>query len=622
MRNGSHAGPDTSIWGLALRLALLLVPPCLLGLALGCHSTPTARLQAQDEDPEKDLEGVQTIGDVTDVANVNPVPVSGVGLVVGLEGTGGAAPPSYFRELLLEELRKQKVPNPKGVLEAPDKSMVLVSGLIPSGTRKGDPIDLEVYLPEGGKATSLRGGTLLACSLHNFDSSKHLNPKTDKGDRLVLGHIIGRAQGPVLTGFGGPDDEAGLRKGHVWEGGVSLIDRPFLLTLRSDHKFAAVANAVAQRINTQFPDDPQRQLRVLQHRQLVLLNEVTGQINGTFGGPVRAALPGKGDTATPYDKNAIKVRVPWEYRLNPERYLLVVRQVPLREPPEARARYRQRLQTMLLDPARTVRAAVRLEALGKGSVPLLKTGLTSEHPLVRFASAEALTYLGSPSGAAELARLARQYEALRGLCLMALAGLDEPVCHERLAELLEAPAPELRYGAFRALRLLDEGDPHVQGQLLNKSFWLHRAEPQSQPLVHFTLGQRAEVVLFGSGHRLQAPVDLRAQEFTVKADAGDDRCAVCRFMAHQGRIERRLCSLDLADVLRTMAELGATYPDVVELLRSLDQVKAVSCPVRFNALPPVLTSQELAALGRDADAWRLPAADGEVRQASGAAARP
>jgi hypothetical protein len=622
---GTGTGTGGSALRLAWQLALLLVPPCLLGLGLGCNTTPTARFQAQEEDEhDKDLGGVLTIGDVTDVGNVTPVPVSGVGLVVGLEGTGGAAPPSYFRDLLLDDLRKQKVPNPRAVLESPENSMALVSGLIPPGARRGDPIDIEVYLPQGGKATSLRGGYLRACALENYASTKQLNPNTDKGDHLVRGHIVGRAQGPVLAGLGAGDDDAGQRKGHIWEGGVSFIDRPFLLLLKNDQQFAKVANAVAQRINSQFQDDPERQMKVLQHRRLLVLSEVTDQINETFGPKVQAPLPGKGDMATAFAKSAIEVRVPWQYRLNPEHYLLVVRHIPLREvAPDVRNRYRQKLQAMLLDPAKCVRAAVRLEALGKGSIPGLKAGLKSDHPLVRFCAAESLTYLGSPSGAEELAGLARQYDSLRAPCLMALAGLDEPVCREKLTDLLESPVPELRYGAFRALRLLDETDPHVRGQLLNRSFWVHCVEPQSPPLVHFSLGQRAEVVLFGSGHRLVPPLDLRAQEFTIKADASDDRCAVCRFMVHQGRIERRLCSLNVEDVLRTMAELGAQYPDVVELLRRLDSTKTVSCRVCQNALPGELPVQELAALGRNAEAWRVPAADGEVRQAGHTApARP
>ena len=44
-------------------------------------------------------------------------------------------------------------------------------------------------------------------------------------------------------------------------------------------------------------------------------------------------------------------------------------------------------------------AAIRLEALGKESLPTLKKGLSSQHPLVRFTSAEALAYLESTAGA-------------------------------------------------------------------------------------------------------------------------------------------------------------------------------------------------------------------------------
>jgi hypothetical protein len=602
------------------RLALVLTPLCLITFGAGCHSTPaTTRLQAQDEEQQdKELAQIKTIGDVTDVGNAAPVPVSGVGLVVNLEGTGGPSPPSWYRTMLEAELRKQQVKNIKAVLSDPDKTMVLVSGLILPGSRKGDPIDIAVFLPEGSKATSLRGGTLLPCSLRDFDNTMHLNPHTDKGDHLVLGHIIGRAQGQLLTGFeSGSDEEGRLRKGRIWEGGVSFIERPFLLTLKNDQKFAKVAAAVAERINTQFQDDPQRQLKLLQNQRLLMLSAVTGQLNETFaGGKVRNPLPGKGEVALPFGKSAISVAVPWDYRLNPERYLRVVRLVPLRALGEERDHYRQLLQTMLLDPAKCVRAALRLEALGKSSIPTLKTGLQSPHPLVRFCSAEALTYLGCPIAADELAILARQYDSLRAYCLVALASLDEPSCRERLCDLLEAPIPELRYGAFRALRLLDDTDPHIQGKMVNGSFWLHLVCPDSPALIHYTQGQRCEVVLFGKDHRLTPPFAVRAQEFTVKAEIGDDRCYVCRYMLHEGRTAKELCPLTVEDMLWTMAKLGAQYPDVIEALRSLDEVKALSCPVKCNAVPTMMPVEELAGLGRNADAWRLSTA-GSGQQAAG-----
>src|SRR5206468_1370020 len=73
-----------------------------------------------------------------------------------------------------------------------------------------------------------------------------------------------------------------------------------------------------------------------------------------------------------------------------------------------RSSYSRKLADELLDPARTVSAAIRLEALGEESAPILKKGLESEHVLVRFTSAEALAYLDSPSAGEELARLVEQ----------------------------------------------------------------------------------------------------------------------------------------------------------------------------------------------------------------------
>jgi hypothetical protein len=596
----------------AWRRGLGFWPGALFILALGCVSPQTTRMQSPEaEDADKDLK-VLTVGDVTDVTNVAPIALSGVGLVINLDGTGGGAPPGYFRTLLEEELRRRKVKNAKEMLDSPETAQVLVSALIPSGARKGDPIDVEVTLPPGSKATSLAGGYLTDCYLRDYNTTKGLRPNTDKPNALLPGHILARARGPLQVGSGDGDEEEQMRKARIWEGGVSFIDHPLVLVLKNDQKFARVAAAVADRINAMYQDDPRRQAEVERHKRLLVLDEVASQINDNFHTPT----PGKGAIARAMRKDGVYVNVPWEYRLNPERYLRVVRLMPLRQAPDEMSRYRQKLQGMLTDPARTVRAALRLEALGKDSAGPLKQALLNPHPLVRFAAAEALTYLGSPAGAEELAGLARQYDQLRAYALMALASLDEPASRERLAELLRAPVPELRYGAFRALRLLDEQhrpedqDAHAWGELLNDSFWLHRVAPQSPALVHFSLGQRAEVVLFGDGQQLVPPFRISVHEFTVTADQGDDRCTITHYMKRAGRVEPRQCSLRLDEVLRTLAALGGQYADVVELLRCLDELKAVSCPVRLNAMPEAPAVPELAASGRNADLWRFaPAAE-------------
>ena len=47
--------------------------------------------------------------------------------------------------------------------------------------------------------------------------------------------------------------------------------------------------------------------------------------------------------------------------------------------------------------------------------------------------------------------------------------MDQAVCYLRLTELLGSPDAEMRYGAFKALRLLDDHMAAVQGELLGEA---------------------------------------------------------------------------------------------------------------------------------------------------------
>jgi hypothetical protein len=526
----------------------------LLGL-LGCLHQQT-RLQSEDEaDRDKDAE-VRTLGEVINFSNADPIPVSGVGLVTDLDGTGGSAPPSGFRTLLEDYLRKRGVENIKELLASPHTSLVLVSALIPPGARKGDPLDIEVTLPPQSKTTSLRGGYLRECVLYNYSSTKNVAPTSAGGDRPLMGHPVAKAEGRLLVGFGDGDEAARLRQGRIWGGGRCKIDRPFYLVLNDNQQYARIAGAVAERINDAFHGGPSP-MAVAQNNAIIFLN------------------------------------VPAQYRHNQPRYLRVVRAIPL-EPVPARSPYRRRLEEQLLDPARALPAALRLEALGADSVAALKRGLQSEHPLVRFAAAEALAYLGSPACGEELARAIEGQPALRAFGLTALASLDEAVSHVKLRELLAAPAPETRYGAFRALRALDEREPNTQGELLNDSFWLHLVCPESPPLVHLSSSRRAEIVLFGEPAMVLPPFSfLAGPEFTVTAGPDDDRCTISRFSVQRGT-RRKQCSLRLDDVLRTLAELGGTYPDAVELLQQAGRCQSLSCALKVDALPQAVSVHELA----------------------------
>ncbi|MCI0465352.1 MAG: flagellar basal body P-ring protein FlgI [Gemmataceae bacterium] len=553
-----------------------------------------------EAEPKFDLKEVQTVGDVTEVGNYAPLQLSGVALVTGLDGTGGGAPTGSFRSMLEAELLKKGVRNVKTLLESRDNAVVLVSALVPAGARKGDLLDIQVSLPPGSRVTSLRGGYLQECTLRNYDSTRNLSPNHQGGDTLLPGHVLGRARGPLVVGFGGEGAEGErLLVGRVWDGGVFLTDRPFYLGLKNDQKFARIANAIANRINLLFPDDARKRAGVLRNRRLLVLDDVATRLNDKFTQPTL----GRGDTAKVATKDVIAVHIPYAYRFNPERYLRVAMKIPLREAPELRGRYRDHLRRMLHDPKQTIVAALRLEALGRESLPVLKEGLKSEELLVRFASAEALAYLECASGVEELARLAQSQDALRAYCLTALASLDEAVTQFKLTELMACSDVEVRYGAFRALRLSsdrDDAPEGVAGELLGDSFWLHKVAPDSAPAIHACKAGRAEVVCFGEEPRLMPPFKLLVgPEFTVTAAPGDDRCTVGRFVLDPPSMDRKQCSLRVEDVLRAMTDLGAQYTDVVELLSKAEEARRLTAPVVFDKTPLVLSVQELCDEGRE-----------------------
>lgn len=556
------------LWVLGAVGAILLV-------LAGCTTTPGFQRGQADDDSELHRYDLATVGDRTTVGNAEPVSLGGVGLVENLEGTGGDCTHDSYRTMLSEQMQKDRVQNVSALLKSPDCAMVIVEALMPPGASKDDRIDVQVKLPPGSQATSLRGGVLRKCYLYNYDFAKNLRPDYQGGNRMFIGHKLCVASGQVLVSHGDGDDAAQSKVGRIWGGGKLAADFPLALVMNQDSQQARYTSLISDRVNNTFQ-----------------------------GGGLRGAL----DTRLAHTKDnmVIDLRVPAQYRYNIERYLRVVRMVPLSDAADAAGKteadkrsYRQKLGDDLLDPARAVVAAIRLEALGAKSIPVLKDkGLKSPHPLVRFCSAEALAYLGSPSCGEELHKAAVESPLFRSLALTALASLDEAVCHLKLKELVNSDQDEeLRYGAFRALRTLSEKDPLVQGELLNDSFHLHRVAPNTKPVVHLSTSKRAEVVLFGETPALRPPFSILAGEFTISAAKMDGHCIVSRFPLKSAPA-RKQCGLELEEIIRAMAELGGHYPEVIAMLQQAGTCGSLNCRVRVDALPQATDVRELAKAGK------------------------
>jgi hypothetical protein len=550
------------------------IPTALLALAGCMHAQPRAQSEDESDHTDTAAPAVRTIGDVTTVANAEDIPVAGIGLVTRLEGTGGGVPPGPERTALEEYLKKRGVENIKELFASKTTSLVRVAARIPAGARKGDPIDISVSAPDNSRTSSLRGGVLEECLLYNFDSTNNLSAAVtaatgeklaSRPDALVRGHALVRAEGPITAGVAADaDEEPSQKRGVVWAGGkFAGPDRPFILQINAEQQYARVAMRIAERINE------------------------------TFHGP---AASGNDEIAIARSKTVVTLVIPGAYRLNMGRFLRVVRLIPLTEAPPPDGSYCKKLTQQLLDPATTVTAALRLEALGASSIPTLKVGLHSDVPLVRFAAAEALAYLGSPSCGEELGRQVAEQPFVQAFALTALASLNEGVCRVKLEELLTAPGPETRFGAFHALRARDERDPLVTGEKLG-SFWLHEVGKSGPSQVHYSTHKRPEVVLFGEAPKFVPPLSiLGGPEFTLRAEDGKTTCVVSRFTTRQGK-QSKECPLEVAAVLRVVAELGGNYADAVELLRQADACRGLSCGLKADALPKAPSVYDLARAG-------------------------
>jgi hypothetical protein len=538
-------------------------------LCLGCMDK---QVRSQKEDEADRTVDMRTIGDLSMVSNAQPIHVIGVGLITGLPGTGGGVPPGNERAQLENELKKLEVSNINELFTSKSTSLVRVAAFIPPGARKNDPVDILVMVPESCRTSSLRGGKLEVCWLYNFENSQNLSTDPNRPDRLLRGHAMVKAEGPVLAGLPmGEDDDAPSPKiGKVWAGGKVLIaDRPFVLELNPPS--VKVAVGVAERINE------------------------------TFHGPGSTAAP----IAVAKNDTHVVLSIPGPYRLNMGRFLRVVRMIPVGGTPKLDSDYTKKYVALLKDPGTCVTAALRLEALGPSSIPMLKVAMQDDDPMVRFAAAEALAYLGSPACADELAKQVVDHPLVQAYALTALASLNEAVCRIKLMELLSADAPQVRYGAFRALRAFDDHDPYIQGERIGPTFTLHRLAPDSPPQVHASTGKRAEIVLFGSQPELKVPLSVLAgPEFMLTANEGETTCVLSRFSVRQGK-QARQCSLDVGDVLKALGELGGNYADALDLLRQIESARALNCSVKIDCLPKAPSVQELAKThrpGRGGDA--------------------
>jgi hypothetical protein len=277
---------------------------------------------------------------------------------------------------------------------------------------------------------------------------------------------------------------------------------------------------------------------------------------------------------------------------------------------------------------------LRLEGIGVTAAETLQTALADPNPQVRFFAAEALAYLNDPSGAEVLADTIRKEPNFRAYGLAALAAMDQPASHITLRKLLDEPDVMVRYGAFNALRTLDPSDAFL-GQIrvldlpaednaepgfsgddsmavalarsVNRRrrddpFSLYLVDCDGPPMVHVARTRRCEIVIFGRQTQMLTPIVLGTGSILVNAADGDHSIEVTRIEATRRSDSdvKVASSLELGDVIRRAANLGANYPEIVSILQAAQKQRNLPGPLVVDAVPgasPAYVDAEL--FGKD-----------------------
>ncbi|WP_435018661.1 flagellar basal body P-ring protein FlgI [Tundrisphaera sp. TA3] len=515
----------------------------------------------------------ETVGTVANIIG-NTIKVEGVGLVVGLDDTGSEPSASWYTKKLTDEMLKAGVEHPDRLIQSKKSSVVIVRATIPAGVSTTDRFDVDIELPPASATTSLAGGWLINTQLAPMGQTKE-GPKE--------GNALASVYGPVMTGKAGAMDNA--RVGQVLGGARVKADAPYGLSIKEARRSGKTSKLLEAVIKQRFTQTD--------------------------------ASDNKGMTIAKTD-GFLVLKVPKVYHHNQTRYHQIIKLLPLVDNPSLREARLAAWGKELLDPKTSGVAALRLEGIGPNALPMLKAGLDSPDWQVRFFSAEALAYLNNSDGVKVLVDTAKNHPEFRSFALKSMAAMDQSAALMGLRSLMGESDFELRYGAFDALRTLDPYDPFLGARRLyddppvdeddadnmalqiagrsarkkktraEEPFSLYVVDCEGPPMVHVSRNLRCEIVIFGRDQKLLTPVVLGSGgSILLNASDGDDQVQLTKITSKslddpESKIN---CPLDLPEVIRQMAALQSSYPEIVSILMSASTQKNLAGPMVVDAVP-------------------------------------
>jgi len=572
--------------------ALSLGPGCA-----GDKAAPRARrVEAQVKAYPDVLRG--TVGAETTMLGIQPVLVSGLGIMVGLNGTGGGEVPERIAAEIEQLMGRRGISKnsqalagtryagmtPRQMLRDPSVAVVLVQAGIPPGLPNGATFDVYVRALNSSSTTSLEGGVLWTTELR-------LGPATGFGG--AKSRLVGEARGPIfINPFVDPAQEKTVvsrRQGRILDGGRVTGSLELMLVL--DDPSHARARSIASAINTRFPvgaDD------------------------------LNPAARGR-------DDRIILLSVPRRYQDDLEQFVNLVRYTQI---DQMRPRYyAQGYVEALKSQIRFVQElSWTLQALGPAAIDALREMYDYPELGPRVAALRAGARLGDPRTAQPLTELANNGPTyLKPKIIELLTGLDAgPKIDLTLRGLLGDEDVDTRIAAYEALATRRERvelshlvsldrtmpgmptspeDMHrlallagsrfsggsIQGvsrRFMGGKFLLDKVEAPSEPMVYITQQGKPRIVLFGES-ALERPLlaSIWSDRLMLASEGPDDPVRLYYHDYRTGQTTRQEVDPRLDRFIEFLAHdptpedprpgLGLAYSEVVGALYELGKAGAI-----------------------------------------------
>lgn len=502
----------------------------------------------------------KTIGDLAEIVAFNPIPVKGIGIVVGLAGTGSAeCPPAvrdYLRQYIMTQVGDKQLINPDRMINSTDTAVVIVEGYIPAGAVQQQPFDISVKALANAQTTSLQSGRLYTTELKYVSQIEETFGAESKTLAFAAGNVY-------IDNIVEPKPDP--RGGFVLGGGRAIQNTQILLAIyKPDFRAAAV---------------------------------IRNRINERFGKNVANAT----------SDSMILLSLPERFNDNKERFIKLIKSLYITSSAVSEDKHINLLIEKLQTEPDKRAYETGLEAIGRLAADRVALLLkSSEDPQTRFVAARCLLNIGDDSSLKILRDIAQDTASPFRLDAIKAVGdaAAKRDCLALMNRIVRDDNLEVRYTAYKYLQKYD--DSSIVRTLIGQDFYLDQVLQTSPKTVWVSRKSEQRIVLFG------APIDCEKNIF-IESDDGfiiinalpdENKISIMRKHPITGELMGPLkASFRLADVIRILgnelapednkkrAGLGVSYSEIVELLKKMCDKGAVKAIFASSEPVSIITPQ-------------------------------